>query len=168
MTMSDELKRVAFLLAASDLTEKQLVTLVSELRRSSPETFLRFIRRLRTVNAAILETELPAHVKRRYSMVSKDEATARQVERLLREEADIPIKEAMKLLRGSLLEWDLPPSVLQVPARPTSEQFRSWLGKLLEHVPPSTLLHLATSLRNTRVHVETGDWPLKEGPSNAG
>jgi len=170
MIISDGLKRLAFLLAASDLTEKQLTALFSELRHTSPDVFLRLVRRLRKVNAAVLETELPLGIKRSTRQVTHEkEPTAAQIERLLRVEAGMPIKEAVKLLQESLMrDWILPADALNVPTKLTSEQFRRWLEKVLDYVPASAILHHATSLRNSRVHVDAGDWPLREGPTDDG
>jgi hypothetical protein len=164
--MTNELRRFAFLLAASDLTDKQLAALIGELGRSSPKTVIRLVRRLRTINEAVLETN---QIVRTANPLARDYGTgsenvAREIERLLRLDARMSIAEAMTNLSESLSrEEKIPSDVRHVPSKSSSDQFRRWVLRILEYVSASTLLHHATALRNKHVHVSDTDWPLREG-----
>jgi antitoxin component of RelBE/YafQ-DinJ toxin-antitoxin module len=165
--MTTDLRRVALLLAASDLSEKQLSSVIRELGRLPPELLVRFVRRLRTINDVVLELDEPLRTKKalvRETTVGKLDVVLK-IDDLLRREAGMTVSEAMSALGDSLArEKGIPESVRAAEPKTGTLQFHRWIGRILEYVPASTLLHFATAIRNRHVQTSITDWPLKEGP----
>ena len=77
-----------------------------------------------------------------------------EIERLLIKEANLPKKEAMKLLAN----------YFDISYSPNSHiGFNKWIKNLVKEISWSEILHASHSIRNKKVHGEEANpWPFKE------
>lgn len=168
MKRSDsKLKRLLLLLAASDAGPRELAALYDEFRRLGAHGFTDLVLRLRDQTISRSDWDLFTDSYRldfeRAEHEERFQAQAADVERLLRVEAGLTVGDAWHRLLEEVGSDALPAELRRIPQRATGAQFRRWLSSLFEIVPPRTVLHFASSIRNTQVHRPVGDWPLKGG-----
>lgn len=167
--MTNELRRFALLLAASDLTDKQVSAIIREIRLLSPLALTKFVRRLRMVHDAVLDVDETPRIRKSTEDVARvgNRAVAMKVQEMLRGEAGMTLSEVMATLGPSLAqEVGAPKETVATSQKVTTSQFHRWLDAILDEVPASIVLHHATAIRNRRVHTSSTDWPLKEGPDS--
>jgi len=85
---------------------------------------------------------------------------ANQVVNLLRRESALPTNEAARLLLDAIGSPAISEKVRLPDQRKIS--FRDWVVQLAKLVPPAELLRAATVIRNSRLHSQDQDWPLKQ------
>lgn len=152
------------LLAASGLSERELREGISALDLRSPEEVVRLVMELRRESKNLIDKHLRprSHHHLDYPQDEPGSSdTIFRVEELLRSEAHMTVKEAALELIESLEKrhGGLP---LLPPPSTSKRSFRSWLRTLLRHISERELLHIATVIRNSRVHSAPGDWPLRD------
>lgn len=150
--------KVLLVLANSDLRGGDLRNFARWLSRSDAQRLVDAVERTRAFadsfgSPKIQAGELPALSAR--TDVSTD--LADKVIQLLGE-ATVSRNEAMKLLA---LELSRETGVDIQPGDPRKTPLRKWIELLAAVVPESLLLHVATRIRNTRVHDKKSDWPLR-------
>ncbi len=160
--MNKYANRVLVLLAASGLPDKVIGEGITESALLGSEGLMREIH-------AIRRAQLGAY---RVSLSMEDEQTglfqsdqmrerarvAREITRLLREEAKLSTLSAAEKLLNSLA---LAKGRHFAGPRP-KEGLTSWIQRLLSQVPPSELLHHATKIRKSILRSEEVAWPLKD------
>jgi hypothetical protein len=151
--------KAVLLLAASDLNGSELKTFFKEVERAGSSEMVRRIDHVRMMAA----DEVPQPFSYRESHVSARDAEHKnivaKIENLLVYEANLPKTRASHILYSEIQE-ELGDSYY-LPS-PNKVAFRLWLSRLLDQVPPSTVLHIASRLRNSIVHGDKSlsDWPL--------
>lgn len=149
------------LLALSEMSEHDLYSAIRELTDLPLPAAMDTIVALRKAMDDALHDPSMAMGRKRggYARLDSgpDTGPVDAIERLLREEAGLPVREAADALLAALVKED--PGFQGYPPL-GKEGFATWLTRLMRHVPPSRLLHLATRLRNSRVHHRPADWPL--------
>lgn len=160
--MNKLISRFCLLLAGSDLSESEIARLFNELRNRGltqimeEVSYLRSVADKRSLNRAENEELFSSPT------VSADHSSAAgRIVALLRDEAHMSTREAVEELSLALLEKF--PDLRKNDALPqlSKKSFDVWLEKLARIVPPRELLHLATVIRNRRVHQVSKDWTLK-------
>jgi len=151
--------KAILMLAASDLNNSELKMFLREVERAGAAEALRRIEHLRMIAA----DQEPQSFSYRESHTSARDAEHKnivsKVESLLLGEAGLPKTRASHILHSEILS-ELGGSYY-LPS-PNKVAFRLWLSRLLDQVPPSTVLHVASRLRNSIVHGDKSlsDWPL--------
>lgn len=84
----------------------------------------------------------------------------KQVERLLRLDANLSASRASEMLIAALEENEQYRS--KSFPRLGKKSFRKWVEQLSKITPPSIILHNATKIRNSIVHSPEIDWPLRK------
>lgn len=172
--MNRELEKLVFALALSGLSERELHKALLEIDITGPRFIVDMI--IETRRAAKLglrdlhgfEVSNTAHHysrKRHRDLTSlekprNDSEAIFMVDDLLRGDAGLNAMDAAAMLSASLSREGIPASDF-LPFRPKTG-FRTWLAHLFTKFPPSILLHHATMIRNSAVHMEQGDWPLRK------
>jgi hypothetical protein len=159
--MTSDANRLTILLAASGLNDRTLRAGLKEFELEGIEPVIRRIQQLRRKQ---LETTPPLRYEEELSDTSESdqqrEYLARQVTRLLQEEAHLNASDAAARLVESLASRY---GGSELPAFRPKEGLISWLKKLAKQVPPSELLHHATKIRSTIVHGSGSTaWPLRD------
>ena len=150
------------LLAASGLSERELREGIRTLDLRSPEEVVRLVMELRKESKNSIDKHLKSRSHHHFDYPQDESGssdTIFRVEELLRSEAHMTVKEATQELLESLKKRH---SELPLPSLSSKKSFRSWLSTLLRHISERELLHIATVIRNSRVHSATRDWPLRE------
>lgn len=150
------------LLAASGLSERELREGINALDLRSPEEVVRLVMELRRESKNLIDKRLRSRSHHHFDYPQDESGssdTIFRVEELLRSEAHMTVKEATRELLESLKNRH---GELPLPSLSSKKSFRSWLSTLLRHISESELLHIATVIRNSRVHSATSDWPLRE------
>lgn len=158
--MNTLLTRFCLLLAGTNYTQSELMRLFADLekmgRQRTVEEIL-FLREQARGNSVADEGNLLP------PPVSKDDLTSAttRIVALLRDEAQLSTREAIAVLSSALKEKfpELRGNVLPPQSK---KSLAVWIERVSRIVPERELLHLATVLRNRRVHAVSGDWTLKK------
>jgi hypothetical protein len=145
------------LVSRSDLSEADLRLALRELAHMGASDFVSLVRKHRK---GIDVGDPIEQGKRRKPLAGMTRDVADQVDRLLRLEAGLPAAEAARELIATLALPSLPNSIKNFAKLRIS--FLQWVDRLSTHVPPSEILHAATAIRNSRVHLGTAPWALKK------
>ena len=158
--MRAETHRLAFLLAASGLSDREIMAELKAAERLGNATL---IAQVRAIRAAIRKEgwrDLLDVPRAEELKPSTTKNLAKQVDLLLRREAALSAQRAAAVLTRALKDEGVPSTA--VPAFRPKKGFASWLNSVARAVSPSMLLHLATRIRNEAIHAPPGDWPLRE------
>lgn len=151
--MKRSTQQLAVCLAASSITEHALVDAMHDLTHGGVTDFVDQVMRLRHMfrsDEFLSQLELNLN----YSPYS---GIADEISRLLRVEARLSASDAARCLQQGIREI----SSEKLPPFKPRTGFRQWVERILDQVPPSELLHVATRIRNERVHQPT-HWPLRD------
>jgi len=151
---STSANRLIALIAASKMSDEEIQEAKFFLHTTSLQDFLRHVRTARRS----LFGEEPAPIAVVASTVPETVLSADvviQLERLLVGETSLTKAEAVRLL-SSVLKRRYPKT--EFPEFNSKDGFRRWLNQVAEQVPLGELLHVAASIRNTRVHSQPDDW----------
>jgi hypothetical protein len=160
--MNTGAERLAFLLAASGLSERAIQDSLREVELLGADAVARRVRALRhavtTRGSDLFRTESDTY---EVGADRERDEVAAKVSRLLISEAQLSSVEAADRLRKALITA---PHLLpnEIPAFKPKQGFRSWIRRVAGAVPPSELLHHASKIRNSAVHFKPSDWPLRE------
>lgn len=152
--------RACALLAAAGFSENELESIRLEIAQSGPFGFLDTVHAMRvSLEKAGQQSEHVESVQP--SRPEKDDSSelTHRIQRLLIDEAGLSKRDAAAALSNALRSRR--PS-LEVPLFVSKDGFSSWIGKLLDVVPPSELFHVATMLRNGFAHGVLDDWLRKK------
>lgn len=156
--MVSPIARVSLLLASSDLEASELRSLERWLEKNGPRRLMSMIEDLR----ALSESREPSNPLLRRNEVDAPSPNADlvdRIERLLIDEAGLGKSEAASLLQNELRLEGISPSDVPTLNRTA---FSRWIEQVAARVSPSLLLHIATRVRNDRVHGRSSsDWPLR-------
>ena len=149
--------KIILMLAATDLTSSEIRLFLREVERNGISDIIKRIDNLRSIAGETGSS--PSRSSFHSARESEQRNILDQVENLLLREARLPKSRATHILYSELgkefgEEYYLP--------SPNKIAFRLWLSRLLDQVPPSTVLHVASRLRNSIVHgtKSLSDWPL--------
>lgn len=146
-------QRVCALLAVAEVRMSDVLDFYRTMHKRGPEVVQQDMMRLqRTLS---VNNERGGEMVRIGSSASDE--VAEKVQRLLFEEAHLSKTHAIELLSSEVRRRY--PSV-EIPSDP-KKGFASWIRRLAGAVPESEVLHLATAIRNSRVHDLPQDWRLK-------
>ena len=154
------IQRLALLLAASGLSDKEIVQLLRSAEKYGPGPILEQVRSIRAAVGELdaispKEKELAAD-----SRISTEADVVVRIEELLRKEAGMPASAAAAAMERALVSEGLRSKSL--PRFDSKRGLWRWLGRIAAVVPPAKLLHIATRIRNEAVHRPDGDWPLRK------
>lgn len=154
--MNTAYRKVCLLLSAASYRETELVEFAQSLCETDISQFVSDVMSARGIffELAIKDRSEEAHRPRRHQPTS---ATEEKVLRLLVSEARLSKAAAAELMRSEI-ERRHP----GIPLRPLGRtSFVVWLKHVTNLLPSSEVLHLATVIRNERVHSDANDWNLK-------
>ncbi|WP_153064296.1 hypothetical protein [Acidovorax sp. ST3] len=149
------LKRLYMLLAATNLSTKEIEALALQLKNVETHQFVNAVKFAKKLieefpeNSPELE-DAPLHL-------SATSNVPKKISSLLIDEARLPKTFAMELLAQEIksrVPW------IEIP-RDSKKGFEAWINRLLFQVTESELLHIATVIRNKYVHTRPSDWRLK-------
>lgn len=155
--MSNGYKKICNILAASNVSEREIYDFLSTIHNISEHEILDHIMDVRKM----LATEFGNfnHSSKYWNNAPSFEIpseTENKIVHLLLEEADLPKTLAVSLMTEEL-EKRFP---FSIPSE-SRKGFSNWIRKLLSTIPESELLHIATRIRNEYVHDQKYDWRLK-------
>lgn len=155
--MKDPFDRICFLLAAADIKDRDIAEFLSRASISSISSTCQYISSIRQ-SFTSHSMEIAERHDYRPSLRNHfaDEITDK-IRTLLIENSGLTRTQAMEILSREL---ELRHPELPIP-RDSRKGFHAWLSKLIEYIPESELLHIATQIRNRFVHDNDSDWRLK-------
>lgn len=155
--MSDPFERICLLLATAEIRDREIEEFLSRVQIYGVSTTRRYISSLRqfSIPHAIEMADYPSH--RSSSRSFENDGLAEKILRLLIGDAGLTRSQAIEILNS---EIDFRHPGLSIP-RDSRKGFHSWISRLIEIVPESELLHIATQIRNRFVHDGESDWKLK-------
>lgn len=151
--MSDAIDRLVLILAAANLTRREIAEIHGALRRYPAEELVWRVTELRQ---ALLKGSGPRHTERRTNRNDSNWTVGERVAKLLKEEASLSSGIAHNILtealvNDGLISRDAIPSV-------SKKSFHDWVDRLAQFVPPRELLRIATEIRNGVVGDDSADW----------
>lgn len=151
--MSDAFDRLVLLLAAANLTRREIVEIHDALRRRPAEELVWRVSELRQ---AFLKGSGPRNAERRSNRNDSSWTVGERVARLLKEEASLSSGVARSILAEALVN-DRLISEEAIPSV-SKKSFHDWVDRLAQNVPPRELLRIATEIRNGVVGDDSADW----------
>lgn len=157
------LRHFTMLMALSDLSEDDILDLMRQLRTAGTSEILNRVEADREYlqRQGRLLSSSGAHTDRHDTRLELGSDEVKQIERLLVRETGISKAEAAELLTKELKMRH--PSAA-VPLFIPKDGFARWLRQLTQQFPLSEMLHVASALRNKRVHGVGDDWLEKSDP----
>jgi hypothetical protein len=156
--MSNGFKKICNLLAAADISEREVMDFITELERSHVHdivTNISAIKKMLKSGVMDFSTSLEYDQKPYHFQLHSD--TEKKIASLLLDEASLPKTMAVSLMTEELSKR------YHVHIPPESRKgFTNWIRKLQEFIPESELLHVATRIRNNFVHDQDYDWRLSK------
>nr|WP_314901235.1 hypothetical protein [uncultured Deefgea sp.] len=154
--MIDNYSRVCCLLAASAISEKDLIDFINACKDESASQTIKNIRNFRSKIDFAGQTPRESNK----DVISKHELTdnpvVSKVEQLLIHEANMSKTEAIAALTNALIDKKI------LPPASNKRGLAAWIELLLKKVPASEVLYLATNIRNQYVHTnERSDWSIR-------
>lgn len=167
--------KICLLIAASDEQTDGIEAFARWMDATGPQEFVNLITRLRRlvpVKAGIslddVEDRRQGRSSERVAYHSSNRTSSRSIdnlaaklEQLLVFDAGLSKTESAKLLVAELIEERAIEGAIPEYGK---AGFNSWLKRLLDQVPESVMLHVATRLRNRITHSDRSllDWSLKQ------
>lgn len=154
--MKNGFEKVSVLLAAANITSRDLHHFVMEVQRIGPSGLIEHIEEIKSL---IVSTSLTgqdfydAETKARPS----PNLVGEKIERLLIAEAGLPKRQAIEDLVEAIKQRH---PAINIP-QDSRKGFSAWLAKVVELIPASELLYIATTIRNNYVHDTPSRWRLK-------
>jgi hypothetical protein len=148
--------KIGVLLAASNITHRELLEFAAELERIGPKGLVRHVDSLKALVESAALSDFEVYTPSQNLQATSAPASTK-IKRLLLEEARLPKVEAMHALASAVLKRH--PDV-KIPSD-SRKGFSAWLLKLINVVSESELLYMATTIRNKYVHEAPTDWRLK-------
>jgi hypothetical protein len=157
--MKGSVERLAVLLAASGLSERDITDALRASKNLDEKEFIERVVFLRQFLFSGLDVNDVSSSGQRIAAGNKDQIRAvERATQLLQTEARLNPTRAADLLCKSLAEDNF--DLENIPKFRTKNGLRNWLIKL--PLQPSELLHHATKIRNRLVHARSAPWPLRE------
>jgi hypothetical protein len=154
--MKPAVEKLAFLLAASGLSDRVIADAIRTLRSSEVESFLARVRQIR--RGVLVGQDFDEREFNREASASANTGVADQIVKLLVDEAHLSPSTAVELLLESFVRSGI--SRKSVPLFRPKEGLKRWVLRL--PLQSSELLHHASKIRNEIVHIHSAAWPLRE------
>ncbi len=151
--MSDVLDRLVMLLAAANLSRREISEIHNAIRRHSPEELFWRVNELRHSQ---LKASAPRPAERRTIRSDSNWTVGERVAKLLKEEADLSSGMAHNLLINAMIKDGLIDTGAIPPV--SKKAFHDWVDRLTAYIPPRELLRIATEIRNGVVGDDSADW----------
>jgi hypothetical protein len=147
------------MLVAARFTDREIANLVQQLQGIEPVDLIHLVESLRRrIDASNLLSDSPVGAQPQVPATVQEpmgDEIAEQIQRLLVSEAGLTKIAAAQTLTDALRRRH--PKEVVVPYN-TKDGFARWLRQLAMVYPLSEILHVAASVRNSRIHSRSDDW----------
>jgi hypothetical protein len=167
MKSSRTISRLMLLLAAAGWRRDEVNRVIHELRYSSDHEIDAVYSEIGSFKKYLIgsvehrdEVFEAVATRPRVQSISTVSEVGRRVHKLLRDEAGMTNDEVVKAFKQHFRETD--PSRARKIKPLSKKSLASWVDGLTDIYSPSEILHIATIIRNKRVHDGSLDWGLRK------
>lgn len=161
--MSGAEGKIVLLLAASDLTANEIRSFFKSLDRAGPSELVRRIEQMRSLATGEQVVRSEGKSNSGSSRFQEYDTVLNTIENLLIGDAGLSKAQATNLLYSEVTRTH--GNDYYIPS-PNKVAFKLWMVRLLDQIPPSDIMHIASKIRNDIVHgrKSASEWPLYTRP----